>query len=123
MKIIEKREIPGLANLYLAELPGSGMRLIEFVDTVEPGVRKEDKWVLMISTQFGCAVGCRMCDAGAMGFHGNLTAAEMLAQVREVISGNPGLDPCAHPKFKIHVARMGEPALNPAVLEALRLLP
>lgn len=123
MKIIERREVPGLAGLYLAELPGDGMRLIEFVDTVEPGVRKEEKWVLMISTQFGCAVGCRMCDAGAMGFHGNLTAGEMLGQVRKVLSDNPGLDPAAHPKLKIHFARMGEPALNPAVLEALRLLP
>ncbi len=123
LKIIERREVPGLAGLYLAELPGEGMRMIEFVDTVEPGVRKEDKWVLMISTQFGCAVGCRMCDAGAMGFHGNLTAGEMLAQVRKVISENPGLDPRAHPKFKIHFARMGEPALNPAVLEALERLP
>jgi len=123
IKIIERREIPGLAGLYLAELPGEGMRMIEFVDTVEPGVPKEKKWVLMISTQFGCAVGCRMCDAGAMGFHGNLTAGEMLAQVRGVISDNPGLDPRSHPKFKIHFARMGEPALNPAVLEALRLLP
>lgn len=123
MKIIERREVPGLAGLYLAELPGDGMRLIEFVDTVEPGVRKEEKWVLMISTQFGCAVGCRMCDAGAMGFHGNLTAGEMLGQVRKVLSDNPGLDPAVHPKLKIHFARMGEPALNPAVLEALRLLP
>ena len=123
MKIIERRDVPGLAGLYLAELPGEGMRLIEFVDTVEPGVRKEDKWVLMISTQFGCAVGCRMCDAGAMGFHGNLTAAEMLAQVSKIVSENPGLEPRTHPKFKIHFARMGEPALNPAVLEALRLLP
>lgn len=123
MKILERRDVPGLAGLYLAELPGEGMRLIEFVDTVEPGVRKEDKWVLMISTQFGCAVGCRMCDAGAMGFHGNLTAGEMLGQVRKVLSDNPALDPRAHPKLKIHFARMGEPALNPAVLEALRLLP
>jgi 23S rRNA (adenine2503-C2)-methyltransferase len=123
MRILERREIPGLAGLYLAELPGEGMRMVEFVDTVEPGVPKEKKWVLMISTQFGCAVGCRMCDAGAMGFHGNLTAAEMLAQVRRVVSDNPGLDPRAHPKFKIHFARMGEPALNPAVLEALSVLP
>ena len=122
MTIIERREIPGLAGLYLAELPGDGMRLLEFVDTVEPGVDKKDKWVLMISTQFGCAVGCRMCDAGAMGFHGNLAAGEMLAQVRRVLSDNPALDPSTHPKLKIHFARMGEPALNPAVLEALRLL-
>lgn len=123
MKILETREVPGLARLYLAELPGDGLRMIEFVDTVEPGVEKAEKWVLMISTQFGCAVGCRMCDAGAMGFHGNLSAEQMLAQVRRVVADNPALDPRAHPKFKVHFARMGEPALNPAVLEALERLP
>lgn len=123
MKIIEKKEAPGLAGLYLAEFPGPGMRSIEFVDTLEPGVAKRDKWVLMISTQFGCPVGCRMCDAGAMGFHGNLSADQMLAQVRKVLADNPELDPASHPKLKIHFARMGEPALNPAVLEALERLP
>ncbi|OGR80743.1 MAG: hypothetical protein A2X32_09375 [Elusimicrobia bacterium GWC2_64_44] len=123
LKIIEKREVPGLARLYLAELSGPGERQVEFVDTVEPGVAKADKWVLMVSTQLGCPVGCRMCDAGAMGFFGNLTAGEMLAQVRQVVADNPGLDPRAHPKFKIHFARMGEPVLNPAVLEALERLP
>lgn len=123
MKILEKREVPGLAGLYLAEFPGPGMRAVEFVDTVEPGVDKREKWVLMISTQFGCPVGCRMCDAGAMGFHGNLSAEQMLAQVRKVTADNPGLDPASHPKFKIHFARMGEPSLNPAVLEALERLP
>lgn len=123
MKIIEKREVPGLAGLYLAEFPGPGFKLAEFVDTVEPGVAKPEKWVLMISTQFGCPVGCRMCDAGAMGFHGNLSAEQMLAQVRRVLADNPALDPAAHPKLKIHFARMGEPSLNPAVLEALERLP
>lgn len=123
MKIIEKREVPGLAGLYLAEFPGPGFKLAEFVDTVEPGVAKPEKWVLMISTQFGCPVGCRMCDAGAMGFHGNLSAEQMLAQIRRVLADNPALDPAAHPKLKIHFARMGEPSLNPAVLEALERLP
>lgn len=123
MKIVEKREVPGLARLYLAEFPGDGFRMAEFVDTVEPGVDKREKWVLMISTQFGCPVGCRMCDAGAMGFHGNLTAEQMLAQISRVIADNPALAPASHPKLKIHFARMGEPALNPAVLEALERLP
>lgn len=123
MKILEKREIPGLARLYLAEFPGPGMRAVEFVDTVTPEVPKKDKWVLMISTQFGCPVGCSMCDAGAMGFHGNLSADQMLAQIKHALGGEPGLRPETHPKLKIHFARMGEPALNPAVLEALERLP
>lgn len=119
LAVVERKEVPGLATLYLADLGGGDKRLVEFVDTLEPGVPKDRKWVLMISTQVGCAVGCRMCDAGAMGFHGNLSADEMLAQVRRVFAENPGLDPARHPKLKIHFARMGEPALNPAVLEAL----
>ena|GEM_PF-249692 len=118
MKIVERREVPGLAKLYLAELDAA--RRIEFVDTVEPGVPKAEKWVMMISTQAGCAVGCRMCDAGATGYQGNLSAREMLDQIRFIAAQNPGLDLARHPKVKIHFARMGEPSLNPAVLEALR---
>jgi len=118
LKIVERRDVPGLATLYLAELDAA--RRIEFVDTMEPGVPKAEKWVMMISTQAGCAVGCRMCDAGATGYHGNLSAPEMLEQIRFIAAQNPGLDLARHPKVKIHFARMGEPSLNPAVLEALR---
>jgi 23S rRNA (adenine2503-C2)-methyltransferase len=118
LKIVERREAPGLAKLYLAEL--DAQRRIEFVDTLEPGVPKADKWVMMISTQAGCAVGCRMCDAGVTGYRGNLSATEMLDQIRFIAAQNPGLDLARHPKVKIHFARMGEPSLNPAVLEALR---
>ncbi|MBI4669014.1 MAG: radical SAM protein [Elusimicrobia bacterium] len=122
MRIIGRKDYPGLASLYLAELRDNPDLMVEFVDTVEPGVPKKDKWVMMISTQFGCAVGCRMCDAGALGYRGNLTAEEMLAQVRHIAAQNPELDILRHPKVKIHFARMGEPALNPEVLEALRRL-
>ena len=123
MRIVETRTAKGLGTLYLADLAtGRRERLIEFVDTREPGVPKSRKWVLMISTQVGCAVGCRMCDAGAAGYGGNLSAAEMLRQIRFVAGRNPSLDLRSHPKVKIHFARMGEPSLNPAVLPALRAL-
>lgn len=121
MKILETRSVGPLGQLYLAQLSGS-QRLIEFVDTVEPGVPKARKWVLMVSTQVGCVIGCRMCDGGAMGWRGNLTAAEIVAQVRRVVKDNPGLDPRRHPKFKVHFARLGEPTLNPATPEALERL-
>ncbi|MBI5239693.1 MAG: isochorismatase family protein [Elusimicrobia bacterium] len=123
MRIVETRTARGLGTLYLADLGAAGReRLVEFVDTREPGVPKTRKWVLMISTQVGCAVGCRMCDAGAAGFGGNLTSAEMLEQVSFVARRNPALDLRRHPKVKVHFARMGEPSLNPAVLPALRSL-
>ncbi|MDD5304813.1 MAG: isochorismatase family protein [Elusimicrobia bacterium] len=122
MKVLETRSVGPLGQLYLARLSGEKQRLIEFVDTVEPGVPKAQKWVLMLSTQVGCVIGCRMCDGGAMGWRGNLTAGEIVAQVRRVVKDNPGLDARRHPKFKIHFARLGEPTLNPATPEALELL-
>jgi 23S rRNA (adenine2503-C2)-methyltransferase len=122
VKILETRSAGPLGQLYLARLSGERGRLIEFVDTVEPGVPKDKKWVLMLSTQVGCVIGCRMCDGGAMGWRGNLTAGEIVAQVRRVVKDNPGLDARRHPKFKIHFARLGEPTLNPATPEALERL-
>lgn len=118
MRIVEEREVPGLAKLYSAEL--DSVRRIEFVDTLEPGVPKTEKWVMMISVQAGCAVGCRMCDAGASDYQGNLSASEIIDQVRFVAEQNPGMDFARHPKTEVHFSRMGEPSLNPAVLDALR---
>ena len=118
MRILERRQVPGLATLYLAD-SGRPERVMEFVDTLEPGVPRSEKWVMMISTQIGCPVGCLLCDAGTLGYRGNLTAEEMLEQVRQIAGDNPGLNPRSHPKVKIHFARMGEPALNPEVLKAL----
>ncbi|MBI4386963.1 MAG: isochorismatase family protein [Elusimicrobia bacterium] len=122
MRIIEQKNLPGLATLYLAQFRKGPDHLVELVDTLEPGVPKALKWVMMISTQFGCPVGCRMCDAGAMGYQGNLDPEEILAQIEYIIRANRDLDVRRHPKVKIHFARMGEPSLNPNVLEALRSL-
>ncbi|MBI4371074.1 MAG: isochorismatase family protein [Elusimicrobia bacterium] len=122
MKIVDKTVFPGLGRLYLARLREEPGSLVEFVDTLEPGVAKAAKWVMMVSTQLGCAVGCRFCDAGALGYRGNLDSREILDQVRYMIRRNPDLDVRRHPKLKIHFARMGEPALNPNVLEALETL-
>jgi 23S rRNA (adenine2503-C2)-methyltransferase len=77
--------------------------------------------VLVISSQFGCPIGCAMCDAGRS-YHGNLTASEMRAQI-ELLLGRwapAGVERC--PKLKVQFARMGEPALNEAVLEVLEWL-
>ncbi|MDE2490178.1 MAG: isochorismatase family protein, partial [Elusimicrobia bacterium] len=122
MRVVAEREFRGLARLWLAAPREGCEHLVEFVDTVEPGVPKERKWVLMISTQFGCPIGCRFCDAGSLGFHGDLSASEMLAQIEHVLRNNPDLDAERHPKLKIHFARMGEPSLNPAVIDALERL-
>ncbi len=44
----------------------------------------EDHDTLCISTQVGCAMGCRICRTGKMGFTRNLTAGEIVGQLLEV---------------------------------------
>ena len=73
---------------------------------------------LCISSQVGCALGCVFCATGQMGFRRNLTAAEIAAQVREVIL----LDPLLTPSNVVFMG-MGEPLLNwDAVDAALTIL-
>ena len=42
---------------------------------------EDDRTTLCVSTQAGCKMGCRFCMTGTLGFNGNLTAADILAQV------------------------------------------
>ena len=42
---------------------------------------EDDRVTLCVSTQAGCKMGCKFCMTGTLGFHGNLSAADILAQV------------------------------------------
>jgi 23S rRNA (adenine2503-C2)-methyltransferase len=44
-------------------------------------IPESDRGTLCISSQAGCAVGCRFCSTGHQGFSRNLTTAEILAQL------------------------------------------
>ena len=119
MKIIGSAGNQDIAMVYVVEFPGG---LIECVEAVQPPVPREDKWVLMISTLFGCPIACQMCDAGGH-YQGKLTKNEMLDQIKFLIQQRypDGFVPSK--QFKIQFARMGEPALNMAVLDMLETLP
>lgn len=120
LKVICTYGEPDLATVTVGRL--SDGELVEFVESVQPPVPREEKWVLIISTLRGCPVGCPICDAGGS-YSGRLSAGEMLAQIDHLVTDRfPGRK-VPVPKFKIQFARMGDPALNPAVLEVLRLLP
>ena len=41
----------------------------------------DDRATLCFSTQAGCKMGCQVCMTGTLGFHGQLTAADILNQV------------------------------------------
>ncbi len=131
MKIISEHGNEGLAKVYVArfreeeDTAGSNVKdpyLVEFAESIQPPVPREEKWVIIISSLFGCPVRCRMCDAGG-NYSGKLEAEEMLAQIDYLIRTRFPDGKVPVPKFKIQFARMGEPALNPNVLQTLRMLP
>lgn len=119
MKIVASAGHPEVAMVYVAEFPNG---LVECVEAVQPPRPREEKWVLMISTLFGCPISCQMCDAGGH-YRGKLTEPEMFEQIEYLIQQRypDGFVPSE--QFKIQFARMGEPALNMAVLDLLRNLP
>ena len=109
-----------LATVYVADL-GEG-RLAEFVESVQPPVPREKKWVLIVSTLCGCPVSCSMCDAGSF-YGGKLSKEEISAQIDFLVEQRYPDRSVPVEKFKVQFARMGEPSFNPAVLEVLEELP
>jgi len=120
LEIISKTGNDNIATVYTAKTKGN--KYLEFVESVQPPLPREDKWVLIVSTLFGCPVGCLMCDAGGF-FQGKLSKEEILAQIDHLVVSRFPDKNIACAKFKIQFARMGEPALNPAVLDVLEELP
>ena len=54
----------------------------KFIESVY--IPTPDRATLCISSQVGCKMGCRFCVTGKQGFHGSLTAADILNQLFEV---------------------------------------
>ena len=72
-----------------------------------------------LSTQVGCAMKCGFCLTGKMGIIRNLTAGEIVGQVR-VLTRELGM---LQSRFNIVLMGMGEPLHNyDAVMKALRML-
>jgi 23S rRNA (adenine2503-C2)-methyltransferase len=120
MKVFAIAGTQEVATVYMADM-GEG-RLIEFVEALQPPYSRDERWILMVSTLFGCPVKCMICDAGGQ-YQGKPTAEEILAQIDYMVRRWYPVGCVPASKFKIQFARMGEPALNIAVLDALEELP
>ena len=85
------------------------------------GVKHHDvdlsyKWVATISTQKGCPMKCQFCDCPKYGYHGNCTRDELAYEITTLLEAFK--DEYSHTaRFNVHFARMGEPTLNPDVLD------
>ena len=119
MKIINFFGKEDLAKVYIADFGDD--RIAEFVESLQPPIPRSEKWVLIISTSFGCSVKCIMCDAGA-GFKGRCSTDQMFEQLDYLVSKRYPDFKVPAKKFKVQFARMGEPAFNNDVLETIEML-
>ena len=120
MKLVGKTGREDIAIVYLAETTKG--RLVEFVESVQPPLPRNEKWVLIVSTLYGCPVGCLFCDAGGW-YRGRLSKEDILGQVDYMITNRFPSRKIPVKKLKIQFARVGEPSLNPNVLDVLEELP
>jgi 23S rRNA (adenine2503-C2)-methyltransferase len=120
MKVFAAAGRDDIATVYLAEF--APQRAIEFVESIQPPIPRHEKWILMVSTLFGCPVGCQICDAGGA-YLGKLNKEEILIQIDYLVNKHYPNGIIPSKKFKIQFARMGEPAYNPAVIDVLEALP
>lgn len=119
MKVKAKTGRDDIALVYIAETDKG--RLIEFAESVQPPIPREEKWVLTLSSLFGCPVGCPFCDAGVY-YKGKLSEEEILFQIDYLIKSRFPDKSVPSRKFKIQFARMGEPAFNKNVINVLEKL-
>jgi 23S rRNA (adenine2503-C2)-methyltransferase len=117
LKIISQQESTDGTIKWLFDV-GSG-------DAIEAVfIPEENRGTLCISSQAGCAVGCRFCSTGHQGFSRNLTTGEIVAQLwfaehflRKHLSSKDRVI------SNVVMMGMGEPLQNySALLPALRMM-
>jgi 23S rRNA (adenine2503-C2)-methyltransferase len=77
----------------------------------------DQKYIVCISSQVGCAMGCAFCATARMGFRRQLAPWEMVDSVIQIQADSP------HPVRGVVFMGMGEPLLNyDAVIQACRII-
>ena len=82
MEVVAKFGRDDLAILYVAR---NEDKYLEFVESLQPPIPREKKWVIIISTMYGCPVRCEMCDAGTY-YKGKISYQTMLDQIDHIVS-------------------------------------
>ncbi|GAB4551238.1 MAG: 23S rRNA (adenine(2503)-C(2))-methyltransferase RlmN [Rhizobacter sp.] len=89
-------------------------------------IPESDRGTLCISSQAGCAVGCRFCSTGHQGFSRNLTTGEIVAQLwfaEHHLRQRLKLAPGERAISNVVMMGMGEPLQNySALVPALRVM-
>jgi 23S rRNA (adenine2503-C2)-methyltransferase len=89
-------------------------------------IPETDRGTLCVSSQAGCAVGCRFCSTGHQGFSRNLTTGEIIAQLwfaEHHLRRRLGLGAGERAITNVVMMGMGEPLQNyNALVPALRMM-
>lgn len=72
-----------------------------------------DKWVITISTQYGCSMNCKFCDVPKVGKGINATYNDLKNQI--IVGLQQHSEVTYTNRLNVHYARMGEPTWNLAV--------
>ncbi|MCX7829681.1 MAG: radical SAM protein [Acidobacteria bacterium] len=115
--LVEKRGCKEVAFVYLLKSKNDDS-YIECVESLDPPFSSSEKWVITLSSQKGCPVGCVFCDASYY-FKGNLTTEEILDQLNLILDNHKYDDYLKSKKIKLHLARMGEPSFNDNAVDFL----
>jgi 23S rRNA (adenine2503-C2)-methyltransferase len=78
------------------------------------------KWVITISTQYGCSMNCTFCDVPNVGKGRNATFDDLINQVKMGIGLHPEITHTD--RLNVHFARMGEPTFNFDVIYATKIM-
>ncbi|MDZ7741483.1 MAG: radical SAM protein [Bacteroidota bacterium] len=120
MEVISKVDGNDIARVYIAR--NRDGKLVEFVESTQPPLSIRQKWVLIISTLFGCPVDCKFCDAGGS-YQGKLSKEELFFQIDYAVRQRFPEGSIDTDKFKVQFARMGEPVFNKEVIDVLKEIP
>lgn len=136
MKIVKNLEVP-TGNILIVEGERGKLELVSLGDYGKDvnlkcdfmGLTREiqevkhtdllplsEKWVITISTQYGCSMNCSFCDVPKVGPGKNATYKDLINQVKIGISLHPEIEKTK--RLNVHFARMGEPTWNKNVLLA-----
>lgn len=74
-----------------------------------------EKWVVTVSTQYGCPMKCSFCDVPNVKWRGNVTFDDLKTQFYNAIRLFPQIKYTE--RLNLHYARMGDPIFNKSVFE------
>lgn len=69
-----------------------------------------EKWVITLSTQYGCVQKCNFCDVPNVKFAGNASFDDLASQLSNALAMFPSVSYVE--RLNVHFARMGEPIFN-----------